>query len=265
MLEKSTSLFGKVLEPESVDEVLSAIRTPYKKGDDVEYFQSRFWQGQANINWPVDSTAARRLGALSPKVKTVDLLNHEKYMIRKAKHRGFHLIDGRELGEFETMARLRHYGAASALLDVSKNSLIGLWFASTTESEDYGLLCGIHCNYVGGSEGEIPEKSYLEGLADCDKFDHPLLFEPTSVSPRVAAQSSVFLYGKSSNSKRGTMIYEAINQAYLFIAISPELKPEILRVLNEYFSINRLTIFPDIEGFSQSHSPQYEMYYNERW
>ena len=257
--------FKSVLVPASFSDLIGDIC-----GDDYNLnFLSRFWRGRAQIDWRIDSTAYRRAqdsGTLYKKNPHKSAIGNDQRLLARAKHLGFDIDGGRRLSDWQLIAKLRHFGAATSLLDVSKNPLVALWFASSSDQKKTGLLVGVHCHHVGGSEGDNTTwGDYLEELKDTFTFSHPMLFDPSIVSPRVSAQSSVFLFGKESGSRMGAIVYEEILHAYKFYAITPKLKIEAMTILDQVFGINRMSLFPDIEGFSQANSPLYDISANDRW
>ena len=78
----------------------------------------------------------------------------ENILLNEAKKNLHHYDErGRKLGDIELLAKLQHYGAATRLLDFSKNVLIALWFCvSDREYKDKtGLLLGIDTDIVTSS------------------------------------------------------------------------------------------------------------------
>lgn len=60
---------------------------------------------------------------------------------------------GRKLTDFELLAKLQHHGAATRLIDVSRNMLVALWFTCSSEPEKTGLLFGLAAGVIIGLEG----------------------------------------------------------------------------------------------------------------
>lgn len=69
---------------------------------------------------------------------------YETSLLRHARHKGFDTENGKILTDFELLAKLQHHGAATRLVDFSKNVLVALWFAIQDNKEETGLLTGIH-------------------------------------------------------------------------------------------------------------------------
>ena len=56
-------------------------------------------------------------------------------LIDRAKNANYHHKENNQLTEIELLAELRHYGAATALIDFTRDFLVALWFASSPWKE----------------------------------------------------------------------------------------------------------------------------------
>jgi hypothetical protein len=145
----ASKIFGQVPEPSSFQELIELTLDPAPD----KYWFARMWRGQADIDWPLHSTAYRRVlratylsGGKEPDEK--DLVTYEKRLLQLADHRGYRYQDGRRLPDFELLARLRHHGAATRLLDATRNALVALWFCCSSSPNKTGLLVGVHTSYI---------------------------------------------------------------------------------------------------------------------
>lgn len=256
-----TSLFGDLAAPDSLDELNHLIDDPHPTWGRV-----RMWRGQPDVEWPIHTTGYRRLQSGKSEPTEKDMRRYEKNLMKHATHRGFRHVEGRRLTDWELLARLRHYGAATRLLDASRNAYIALWFAVDGHLDRVGLLLGVHSGFLAGYESEAEIKPYdtlLDGLESKKKLR---TWEPTSVSPRIAAQHSQFLISPVVHAATGSvLIPDEDEESSLLIAIKPELKQIIRQWLIEVLDIRTVTLFPDLEGFSEANSvvvPLGEMY---RW
>lgn len=257
----SSPIFGDLPAPESFDELLQLARLKHPS----EHRCVRMWRGQADVSWPVHSTAYRRI-SLEKKVVTEQGVSfYEQGLLKRAAHKDLHYVDGRALSDLELLARLQHHGAATRLVDASRNVLVALWFAVTSHSEQTGLLLGIHASFLGGYEGERNDEKYDDIFKGLANFNHPQTWEPSVVSRRIAAQHSQFLYSRISNEAAGSLELPKDKDASLFIAISPVLKNESKVALMETYDIHEATLFPDLDGFA--HSNRYSLSRGEshRW
>lgn len=83
-----------------------------------------------------------------------DMGMYQKYLLDDARIRGFDHHDGMQLCDLELLALLQHNGAATHLLDLSRDVTTPLWFAASECPETTGVHCGIrrhgHRTLVGG-------------------------------------------------------------------------------------------------------------------
>ena len=251
----ASPVFGNVPSPSSFHELLKLLQEP------VGHWLVRMWRGQGDIEWPIHSTAYRRL---FPKVSEFDLIYYEKLLLERADHRGFRFYEGRELPDMELLARLRHHGSATRFLDATRSALVGLWFCISDMPDKTGLLLGIHCNFLGASEG-TPDKRIYEEIVKDLPTTHPQTWSPPNVSPRFAAQHSQLLYSPIANDKFGSLALPKEDGATLLIAITSDLKGKCTPVLTQVFDLTLETLFPDLEGFDIANSHWHDQWSNFRW
>lgn len=113
-------LFGKIAVPNSFEEIIEIAQTT---APDTLNFNVRFWRGQSNIEWPVHSSAYRRLAIREKQVTEKAIQAYEKRLLQEASHKGYRFVDGKLLSDLELLARLQHHGAATRLVDFTKNLL----------------------------------------------------------------------------------------------------------------------------------------------
>ena len=263
----SSEIYGEIPEPESFNELIELISSIEVDEFDekTEFVPVRFWRGQPDISWKIDSSAFRRIKRSRESNNNYDneLSSYEMTLLEQATHKGFRLQNGRQLSDMELLAKLQHHGAATRLVDFSRNSLIGLWFAINNHEKKTGLLIGIHSHYVGGNETKLLLNNYKEITEKLNKISHPLLWESPEISPRIASQHALFLYSYVSNEKYGSLKLPSNKKANLFIAISPKLKIKLKEILTQVFDIRSKTLFPDLDGFGMSNS--FNTHLNEMW
>lgn len=80
-----------------------------------------FFRGQSNKNWK-----------LSPKLYRENLFEQEGTMIKEIIHTNPKEF---EMGRFDILAKLQHFGFPTRLLDVSSNPLVALYFACSDKNE----------------------------------------------------------------------------------------------------------------------------------
>lgn len=174
--------------------------------------------------------------------------------------------------DLEVLADLQHYGAATCLVDFSKNFLTSLWFACrepsvkfTKHHDDYqGHYGVVYCydtaddiirtNTLSIINHQNAHKSISNLLSQTKKItnfcsDSDYIFykwEPSNLNVRVARQDSVFIFGLSK--------FKIKNHRILTIAIHDDAKPYILAALKHIFNISANTIFNDRQGFATINS-----------
>lgn len=254
--------FGNTPMPSSFAELLKTIHKPLWETD---MWRVLMWRGQADIRWPVHSSAYRRLVRDEANVTENDIQYYEKTLLERATHRGFRFQEGRRLHDFELLARLQHHGAATRLVDFTRSAMVGLYFACASHPKEVGLLLGLHTRFMGGYEGEPEVRPYTEVVSGLAKYEHPQTWEPPVVSPRIAAQHAQFLYSAVSSDRKGSLFIHKSERAYLAIAISPRLKQIVLKELSEVYDIRHQTLFPDLDGFGFENSPAFGQFEGNRW
>lgn len=266
----SSDIWGEIPEPESFVELISLITKNTFPGINVSY-----WRGQSNIDWKIDSSMVRKIKKdarnSNKQNKNLDqsVLYWEKILISEAKKNLYNYDDsGRKLGDIELLAKLQHYGAATRLLDFSKNVLIALWFcvSATDDSDRTGLLLGIDTTVISGMENKFDfEKDYETFVNDVCESEAIWLVDPPANVQRIVSQNSVFLCSKSVTEKHGSFLLPKEECYKKIIAISPKLKEDSLKMLSECFNITPFTIYPDIEGFANAYSVKWPVSKFTRW
>ncbi|NOU86210.1 FRG domain-containing protein [Paenibacillus sp. LMG 31460] len=271
MKKFESELFENAFEPETFLELME-LATSNIGNEHNQVKPIRMWRGQGDIRWAINSGAYRRIyeskikGMLSGSFKSMadrdiveeeDVSSYESILINQAKHKGFHYIDGKIISDFELLARLQHHGAATRLVDFSKNLLVSLWFCVDSSPNETGLLLGLlNTNFGGDIEDSImhTKTDYQQFVENLKAFSHPLFIEPPIVSSRISSQHGVFLYSDVVHEKTGSLKLGTYTQGRLFIAVSPSLKKVIRDILITTFDIRQRTLFPDFEGFCLSNS-----------
>lgn len=262
-----TGLFGFMPAPDDFWELLKLASR-----DDPNDRNIFVWRGQGDIQWPIHSSAYRRL-AKDKDFPPSDMMmrDYERELLANAKHQGYHYENGRALSDMELLAKLQHHGAATRLVDFSRNVLVALWFACNSERDKVGLLFGVHWSGIRGFEGRPELRSYNDifGMSTSNVRDEPenfpTLWQAPAVTKRIAAQSAQFLYSQVIADDFGSLVIDKTLELINPIAISPDLKQKSLRLLESVFDIRQYTLFPDVDGFCYANSVSFESHSNERW
>ena len=257
------------------------------------------WRGQADIRWRLDSTAARRMLLHDADIQGIiyegtfenRVRNYETRLLNQARMAGHGIHHGRELADLELLSVLRHYGAATRLMDFSRNVLIALWFACTgSENRNkHGLLVGLETNNAWPLTTEENLRKPITDLIDRDPLDEPdgekwkefnyWHWEPRHLFERMRVQQSLFVFGHATQNDWGTAPFPfdpsikryrenddtlVISNDPEIIAISPSLKADLededgnRSYWRELFGYDARSLFPDLEGFSNYHGAQQE-------
>ena len=204
------------------------------------------FRGVSNKAYEIEASTYRRLPEENK--KPFQLLNINKELLENARRLGHDQRNGRQLRDLELLTELQHYGAATCLIDFSRNTLIALWFAckksdGNKRKGNNGKVSAIHYDDISVFKTVDTKKAE----EDIDSFfkqkengDYPLyLWQPKHQNNRVIAQHSMFIFGGAEISIDKKCIIQAND------------KPEILNALEKLFNISEETMFPDFDGFAR--------------
>ncbi len=261
--------FGELYAPEKLSELVGLLETYAEAGRAVVA-----WRGQEDICWGIDCTAARRLRTWQPDMAGPDDLEgsvgeYEKRLLDEARLVGHGFRDGRHLSDLELLSVLRHYGAATRLMDFTMNAFVALWFATRSHPNGYGLLVGV--DPPPGAARRIRSQEHLSKslrwLMDRKNAQRKfLLWEPRHLFDRMRVQQSLFVFGPVSVKPWGTAPFglrgkEAgeVPRELVLVAVSPRLKAQLLDVDGQsanwrsLFGYEERYMFPDLGGYAGSH------------
>ena len=211
------------------------------------------YRGQANVKWSVDCSAVRRLTNYSTNPIDDQLINfllvgYLDFLIAKAKMRGF-IPPGlsENSTDLEFLAQLQHQGAATGLIDFTRQPLVALWFACTaTREEDRKADGAVYV--LSRSATQAVSKRDLEDknktIQDFYKKDKLWLWDPSAIGNRIVAQGSIFVFGIPR-------IYPAQMKQLIVRADS---KDNILKELETLYDINEEELFADFSGYATINS-----------
>lgn len=217
------------------------------------------YRGQANAEWKVVSAAYRRLENFTgepPRME--DFINyHEQELINPARMSGYDLKDGRILGDLELLAEMQHFGAATCLIDFTRNFQAALWFACQTESDgvngkifimninDIQIFSILNQSDLGKNIKSILEFKNLLIEKDTSKNQisptNPSYWywAPHGMNQRILKQDSLFIFGSMEIDSRHVDS----------ITVQKEDKYHILIEL-ESIGISKESLFQDFHGFA---------------
>jgi len=220
------------------------------------------WRGQASIDWGVDPSLVRRYRQRhedrpGSALNESSIRAAEKALIERTRAAGL----GSGLGELELLARLQHHGAATRLLDCSRNAFVALWFACRWEPEKDGVLIGFE---LGEIAVHLDTETLQHGIDDLLAMaaGRLLWWQPRSLSPRISAQQAVFVFGQVVDEPWGSIRLSqgevglgdigAVPGAAL-IFVSANLKAALNGIWEPMLGFSEESLFPDFDGFALAH------------
>lgn len=208
--------------------------------DDEQYL----FRGVKNKTYKMEASASRRL----PKEHSDNpsrLFRITKRLIEDARSRGHDQKDGRTLSDLELLAELQHFGAATCLIDFSRNALVALWFACESGTEDENDANGKVVAVSRDIRLKTVTSDLIQRPIDCfyeiDTGTPYKLYqwEPKFQNNRIIAQHSVFVFGGA----------EVEIQAKCVIVAGS--KRSILKSLNNVSDVTEAMMYPDFDGFAR--------------
>ena len=209
------------------------------------------YRGLRKASWQVEAASFRRVN----RNREVEI-EYLKDLLKKARNRRFDRREGVKLHSLEILAELQHNGAATCLMDFTRDSLIALWFACQSqglhgEDEDGKVVA---LSLFGTAKISEPtdedafledstpksEKSVVDSILTANKL---WVWEALRLNERIAAQKSVFVFGGKE-----------IDDNTPAVLVSKDVKQDILRDLNKNFGMTSESLFPDLPGFAQENA-----------
>lgn len=216
-----------------------------EKFNDGQYL----FRGVSKVSYNIEASAYRCLPE-EDKYDVDKLLKINREMLDKARLLGHDLKDGRQLFDLELLAELQHYGAATCLIDFTRNPLFALWFAcqrgSSGPQEDgkVVVLRSEDLDSFRTVDYELSEKAlscFFEPELHNDRY--PLYqWEPKHQNNRIIAQQLVFVFGGAE-----------VELAEECVVVE-SCKKNILNSLEKSFGVTEASMFPDFYGFAHLHS-----------
>ena len=205
------------------------------------------YRGQPESHWPVNCSAVRRLTGFATNPIENQLIDHLlvgylEYLIDKARRRGLIPSDlGESATDLEIMAHLQHQGAATGLIDFTRQPLAALWFACNELSGKDGAVYVLPHSEVA----EIKRRDALEKKIQSFYGENKLWsWEPPLLGNRIVAQGSVFVFG--------VLAIPLTKMEKLTIPAAS--KNSVLSELETVYGINEEELFPDFSGYAIANS-----------
>ena len=204
------------------------------------------FRGVSRQSYKLEASAYRRLPE-SDKHKPHELRKVNRELLERARLLGHALRDGQQRSDLELLAELQHYGAATCLIDFTRNAFIALWFAcqqSASGDEANGKVFAVRVDEPVRFKSMTHELLASEDIdtffAEDDEGRYPLYqWQPKHQNNRIIAQQSVFIFG-------GAQIDIAAE-----CIILKSSKRELLVSLEKLLGISEGILFPDFDGFAR--------------
>ena len=201
--------------------------------------------GVSKDTYEIEASACRRL-AKEDRKNPHRLLKITQELIHEARLLGHDRVDGQRLSDLELLAQLQHYGAATCLIDFSRNSLVAFWMACQSIDENnkaHGRVFAVRSDNLSTFRRitpELLEHKTINYFYQKEHTGYPLYqWQPKYQNNRIIAQQSVFIFG-------GTPVEVADDCIILRGS-----KRDILTSLRNVSGITEATLFPDFDGFAR--------------
>jgi hypothetical protein len=231
-------------------------------------YRDRLWnfRGQKNAEWPLQSSLDRHCYEFQPG-------EVEAHVMFQFKRRAYGFLSAPMIpeSEVEWLALMQHYGAPTRLLDWTNSPYVASFFALEEPSE-CSAVWAFNTQWCMKSalariEATFPE---VRGRFDAVHLTDPsilrrvlfqepvamiLVLAPQKAHERLVIQQGIFLVpGDVDKGFAGNFsAYEdtEIELNLVKIRLPGKIRRDALRDLN-HMNVNRATLFPGLDGFSQS-------------
>ena len=209
------------------------------------------YRGVSNKDYPIEASTYRRLknekGEIRDEDKTAErLLQVNREMIEDAKRHKHGWENDQPPRDLDLLAKLQHSGAATCLIDFTKNPLVALWMACRKSSSGsvpgkvYAVKIGqgspfkdVSFNDVGNGINHFFQRHEKTGY-------RLYQWQPDYQDNRMLAQQSIFLFGGG---------WGEIKESEACV-ISGQHKKEFRDSLKKSAGISEDILFPDFDGFA---------------
>ena len=213
------------------------------------------FRGVPNAEYKIQASVYRRL---KEEVRNSErFLQINKDLITEARLRGHGEKDGRKLEDLEILAQLQHFGAATCLIDFTRNAQIALYFACEkdpkwekdsqgSEKAPDGKVYAVHNDLLSFRKVTpdlLNEKIdyFLPRFQSYGRDPQLYFWEPGYQNNRIIAQQSIFIFGPYEFDENDACIIEE------------SCKEDILIALKRVSGITQAMLFPDFDGFARLH------------
>ncbi len=211
--------------------------------------QNMLFRGMANAEWDVESSLYRRLKFNEDIDIDNIFLERTQMLIIHASEEGYDIKNGQKLSDLELLVDLQHHGAATCLIDFTKNSFVALCFACESADIKNGKVFALDRDDTN-LYNEIKEDTNKEigyWLTEYEKYEKLWVLSPKRLNNRIASQQSMFVFGSPTLSDKNFHICE--------ITDTKEIREELKKN-----GISMGMLFDDFVGFAaqNSHNKKYD-------
>ena len=220
------------------------------------------YRGLSDADMALEASGYRRIKTEEePFPPTMVFHNYIIQLLERANRQGFRKKQGNNLSDLELLAELQHNGAATCLIDFTKNPLIALWFACQDGLGNNGKVVAMATGELGPTSGSIEfaivdyDKSVSNNIMEFFGEEKLWKWIPAHQNNRIVAQNSVFVFGKE----------KIVDRYYETIEIEKRSKGFLIRELKDKFGIDEEYLFSDFSGFAlaNAHNKPYSSYMAE--
>lgn len=177
--------------------------------------QPWLWRGQPNHSFSLEPGIHTRIRRQATPLDDANVTTYTTGLIAAARDAKLDQHEGVTLPDLALLALLQHHGAATPLLDVTLDPIVGLYMAVVSpdlaDDERDGLLFAIR--RPADSIDEFDSRSFADVYDDRKVRNSVALYSAPDVSERLRIQRGHFLLGPISNADARVTIPLAIEPA----------------------------------------------------
>ncbi len=209
------------------------------------------FRGVSNVKYPIEASTYRRLKDKDGNFRKQEYDTPEKLhkineeMLEDARRQGHGRRDGEPLKDLDLLAELQHRGAATCLIDFTKNPLVALWMAcregarGNANGKVYAVDISSQLTYQPVTF-QLSQKKDIDHFFQRDENGRYKLYQwqPKYQNSRMFAQQSIFLFGGAE--------IESAAECIVF----KKSKESIQNSLKKLVGVTEGILFPDFDGFA---------------
>lgn len=159
------------------------------------------WRGQASSKFPLNPAVHSRIDRAGSGPDDASVSNVTGQLLDVARTAGLDVHEGTRLPDMALLAMLQHYGAATPLMDVSLDPLVGLYMAAVSKDgahdDQDGVLFAVKRPEVAAAQ-PFDTRPFSE-VYGALKSDRAYFYQAPDVSERLKIQRGHFILGVVSD------------------------------------------------------------------